>query len=340
MKANRYSIENKDNTKRNRVVLAFSSNENGGLMLGISLYSALVSKRTDTQYIIYILNSNISDATCSKLKEMVEAYSCELHFLPVDHLLDEHLHKDYSVGLPRTTFARLFLPDLLPQENRVIYLDIDLLILKDLRDLFESPLDGALAGVVYQQKDDFAVQQIKRLGMRPTSHYFNAGVMLMDLALMRQESINNALITYLVNHENDLSYLDQDVLNAVLEGRVRGLHPKWNWAPWPVLRPRKKAIWGELGKAKAIEAALEPAILHFFGGNKTTRYNDNFYRNLYRQYWLNSPWRDVPMSGEKRWYYLAKCIEHIPKELFLRLQMWWLRRKWRRSGYSDSFFAD
>ena len=262
---------------------------------------------------------------------MAEGHSCELHFIDIHHMLTRHIHMPCSERFPATTYARLFLPSLLENETRVVYLDIDLLIFSDLRELYVQDLEGSLAGVVYEEVTEDQKRRKAQLGILPGNMYFNSGVMVMDLAQMRESGVDSQLREYLRKHEGALSLYDQDVLNVVLQGRVKCVHPKWNW---PARHTRRQMLfqgsnWGEMGRQKAVEASLAPAILHFWGAPKPTEFNCDFYRRQYRRIWLQSPWRDVPMSGRRDTSYLMKRLRYSLKDIVVRLRLSYLSRKYK-----------
>ena len=137
-------------------------------------------------------------------------------------------------GLPtegftlEATWYRIFLPDLLPDVDRILFLDADLLALQPLTPLWETDIsEHYLAAVtnVFQADHLFRAEQ---LGFDRPDTYFNAGVMLLNLDLMRRDGCAAAMRDYGVAHSGELMFRDQDVLNAVLAGRRLSLHPRWN----------------------------------------------------------------------------------------------------------------
>ena len=135
-----------------------------------------------------------------------------------------------------TTFYRLVLPQLLPDVERLIYLDADTLVTSDLTALWESDLAGNFLGVVKdhgigaeprpKKKEDWWGYQL--LGS-DGDEYFNAGVLLMDLHLFRQYSVSLYLYEFVI--ETIIFYLleDQDALNLFFHGAVAFLPLEHNY---------------------------------------------------------------------------------------------------------------
>lgn len=307
-----------------RIALAFASDERGTTMLGVALYSLLVVCAGKTRCVIYILDSGITEASRAKMSALEQEYDCEVHFIAIAQVIrDMGITREGGWGWPDAAFGRFYLPTLLPQEERVLYLDVDILLFKDPAEILSADMEGYLAAGVFEDENESITTRKLKLNMPAEQHYFNSGVLVMNLAAMRAEGTQEKLLTYLKDHAQMLSYPDQDVLNVVLHGRVKPLHPRWNWPAWytrwQILGP--ETDWGLMGTAAATDAALEPALLHFWGSPKPTEYNFHFYRDLYRRIWLQSPWKDVPLSGNRRMRALRKRLRLFLTYIRVRCKM-------------------
>ncbi|QKW48221.1 glycosyltransferase family 8 protein [Streptomyces buecherae] len=130
------------------------------------------------------------------------------------------------------TFGRLALPRLLPPTvPRVVYLDADLMILKDLSELYTWNLSGACLAAVREPSDPFfwsrnGLEHAFELGLDPNSPYFNAGVLVMDLAALRARKMEERCLEYVARHRP--ARMDQDALNAIFLGAISELPTQWN----------------------------------------------------------------------------------------------------------------
>ena len=118
------------------------------------------------------------------------------------------------------SLLRLALHEILPDEDRVLWLDIDTIVNADITDLFETELDGcyvAAAEEPIRSKDPFL--------------YFNAGVMILDLKKLR-DGMADLLIRYV--NRVDMRFPDQDVINLLCQGRIKPISPYWNSNKWIV----------------------------------------------------------------------------------------------------------
>ena len=209
-------------------------------------------------------------------------------------------------GIPRTLWYRIYLPELLPDEPRVLYLDCDILALDDLRPLWVTDLGDGYLGAVTNVWEPWNAGYPGQLGLQMRD-YLNSGVLLLDLEAMRRDRITQALLDYANAHE--LTWADQDALSAVLgPGRVH-LHPRWNAMNSVLTFDGAVDVFGEEAVA---EARARPGLRHFEGPSVNKPWHllcgwrD---RETYRRHRRATPWpRYVPTGVTPRnlWVYARR----------------------------------
>lgn len=170
-----------------------------------------------------------------------------------------------------TTFHRLFLADDLPELDRLIYLDVDLLVRASLRGLWAWDLGGAVVAGVRDGSIPFlsapgSVKDWRDLGAEPTALYCNSGVMLLDLSTWRKEGVSDRVLRYLRDRDGVVTMADQGAINAALAGAWAHLPATWNvqtefFDPNNLVEPF-------LDPAAFHEIVDDPAIVHFTGPAK------------------------------------------------------------------------
>lgn len=228
--------------------------------------------------------------------------------------------------MPITTYDKLTVADVLPSSaSRVIWLDCDMLVQADLGELWDRPFMGSVVMAVQDSlvplvSSRFGVSGYDELGIEAGVPYFNAGMMVIDLAAWRAADISTAALDHLRKLSHRVFFWDQEALNAVLAGRWQQLEPRWNWS----------ANLDRLanGSREKPECAR---IVHFNGNIKPWRVNaggnlDNaYFRVVDQTAW--SGWRPgkSPRSSLLAWYgssRLRKRIypaEHLAVQLLRRL---------------------
>ena len=202
--------------------------------------------------------------------------------VPAELLLPLNPLAHYTID----TYTRIWLKEFFPEKiERVLYLDADIVVVGSIRPLWATDLDGALLAAVEIPGSE---RGVARLGMRLEDGYFNAGVMIIDLAQWRTKRAEDIVITYIRDNPDRVLY-DQDALNACFHSCTKRLDYKWN-----VIRPFYRDRLELPLQRVEIEAIRRDArIIHFNGGVKPWSYFcDHPRRAEYQRYLLMTDWRD------------------------------------------------
>ena len=170
-----------DDTKRMNVL--YSSDDNYAQHMGVSIYSLLRHNAEFENIRLYVIDNDISPENRDKLREMVSRFSnAEIMFLPFLEW-KEKLRLNMSWDISISSYARLFMGEMLPETvDRVLYADCDMIVCEPLRELWNTPLDGKVLAAV---QDGISADTKAAVGLRAGMRYFNAGLLLIDLAEWR-----------------------------------------------------------------------------------------------------------------------------------------------------------
>ena len=211
---------------------------------------------------------------------------------------------------------RLVLPELLVDEDRVLYLDADTLVVRPLEELWHIDLEDAALGAVRNVVEPVHCWRGPSLGLADMSEYFNSGVLLLDLGRVRAGDLMGRAREVACRAGDRLLWPDQDALNVAFSGRWKPIHPRWNC----MNSLRVWRLWAEeaLGADAVAEALSDPAILHFEGPglSKPWHYlSDDPRRRQYRSTMARTAWGDTPLADRT-----------ASTRLIGRLPMSWRRR--------------
>lgn len=212
-----------------------------------------------TAFHAVILDSGILDdswrrferAVCSRLQTLT------LRRLPIrPDQLQRFAPEVRALNLNNATYSRLLVPELLTDFDRILYLDCDLLIDANLRELFNRPLHGALAAAAPEKHLPLLGQNVTQgmIASHETSlPAFNAGVMLLNLAAMREARLLESSAGLIPELQGRLQ--SQAVLNYLLKGRWESLPVRWNRQhfltdKFSLHRDRSDSVWHFVGKIK------------------------------------------------------------------------------------------
>lgn len=181
------------------------------------MLNSLLSSNSNRDFRVFVAHSSLTREDFRYLEEHVPMDRCELVNIQVPHTM----FADAPVleRLPKETYYRLFAAQLLPREvNRVLYLDPDLVVVHSIDQLYRLDFKGNLFAAASHQFGPMQWLNRTRLQMPEGSKYINAGVMLMNLQLLREVQDVQAVFDYIRENREKLYLLDQDILNGMYGG--------------------------------------------------------------------------------------------------------------------------
>lgn len=259
------------------LVLIINEKNSYGRHLGATLLSVL--KNSKEKWNIFIIYENLSDETKIKLNTIVESYKSEINYMEINKKYLDRFKVGAGTHLSSIVFARLFIPELLKSEEKAIYLDCDIVVLKPLEKLYEMSLENKSIGVILDGKKD-QKSSLSRLNLSLDRTYFNAGVMVMDLKKLRENSKFLKTIDYCLNPDRELQLNEQDALNIIFENDYMTNDIFWNYTH------------GNSEENSYTEKDI--GIVHFTGDVKPWDCRSySPYKHLYWEYLNETPWKGL-----------------------------------------------
>lgn len=287
------------------------------------MVTSLFENNKGEKICIHVLGVGLTDENRGRLTQIGRKYIQNILFYDVNTLIacndnlkkwNDQNNKYWSLA----AFSRLFIEDLLPSTiERVIYLDIDIVVCGSLCSLWMDNLEEYLVGWVV---DGAPEPNMKRLNL---SGYFNTGVLLLNLNLWRKHNIQQQCLEYLNTHWQDLRYADQDVLNPVLQKySYKILHPKYNvYSYFFLCDVYYKQFIPQEYREKGREAMNVPVILHFISPVKPWHKDcDHPMKNEWLKYLQMTEWKDMEMNYKRTFYermklFIRELLKDIPRLL-------------------------
>jgi lipopolysaccharide biosynthesis glycosyltransferase len=288
-----------------RMSIVFASSKGYVEHLAVAMYS-LFENNQELPMDVYVLNADIDPDTWGELEKTAEQFGSHLIDLKVldrdfDHLvLSHHFTKE--------TYYRLLIPEKI-NVSKALYLDVDIVV------------TGSISGLYNMNVDDFYLAAANTPGfvahedleMPDGAKYFNAGVMLINVARWRQEHLKERVIDLVRSKPWAIQFADQCGLNSIVDGRWIELHPKFNL----------QSFFFEVGidpylpffpNGELTAAIHSPVIVHYSGSSKPWHFGyQHPYRNLYWKYLRKTPFNHL-FSRDLTITKLAKrCVPQVIK---------------------------
>ena len=217
------------------VVIALASNERYFPGLYCAVASALSNLDATREVNLKVLDGGISRSSTEALSRLVGrvSKSVRLEFVAVDPSIFGKA--TLGPGESHMTYCRILLPRLLNVE-RLIYLDCDVLVFRDLARLFDLELAPGKVLAAARDSETLSLADdspiiADTLNLPREGAYFNCGVMLMNLDELRKQDFFERAVEF-VNRKSAYRFWDQSAINFLLYGQIHELPESWNRASW------------------------------------------------------------------------------------------------------------
>lgn len=291
-----------------KINLCFITDDYYAMPTCVTISSILKSKKQSTICNVYILCKDVSE---NKKNKFLELDSESLFIKIIDMNGKEDFSKYKKEGIPATPTAmyKFFIPEILKDLDKVLYLDGDIIVQKDLEELYNCDIGSNYIGAV---KD---TNGLDYHSLRNSNYkYFNSGVMVMNLKKMRQDDMPQKLLEYRKNGYNKL--MDQDTFNFVLKGNVLLLPFEYNTQMNTLsseLQGLKnynvtnfKKYWKISNEISNIREIYEEATILHYTTAKPWKFYDGYGNDLWLKNYINSPYGDENLYRES--YYISRII--------------------------------
>lgn len=257
-------------------------------MPGLAMLQSLFDNESETLD-IYVLYSGLTDENIKKMQDLVTKRGGNLHLVEIpDGIFN---NAPISIHITKEAYYRLMAHSFLPDKlDRILYLDLDIVTTKSLKPLYDQDFNDHGTECYYVVCEGPGVSKrewrvYENLNIPKEYPYFNSGVLLMNLPLLRKEVSSNLMTDFIAENSHVLKYHDQDTLNALFYDRVK--YVDWHIYNQTILHIKNK---------KEAEMRLKnAAIIHYAGSDKPWNYN-------YSSWYFDLFWHYARRAGMRKLY--------------------------------------
>ena len=209
--------------------IAYGIDKNFLFGCGISIASVLLHNR-DMDFVFHLFIDTLPETEKQHFAQLARDYrTCiQIHIVNCDRLKDFPTTKNWSVAM----YFRFIIGDyFIGQQSRVLYLDADIVCQGSINELQTLALGDNVAGVVPERDKAWWVSRSEKLECPDIENgYFNSGVLLLNIPAWASEYVSGKAMSLLSDKSvtRKLSFMDQDILNIILCGKVRFIEGKYN----------------------------------------------------------------------------------------------------------------
>ena len=237
----------------------------------VAIASVLSNASDEDDYYFYIMANSFSQEAIDGFNKLKKIRSAEFEFITIDDSYFEGAIHDW---LGVSSSYRLHLPSLV-NEPKILYLDTDIIALKNIAELYETDISNYYLAAV---EDKHGNLMKTRLKFAPEETFFNGGMQLLNLDKFREDGLEAIIMQKL---REVLFYTDQDVINDVCRGKILSLPLKYNIMP--VMSAYKTR------KAEFLETLPNPVLVHFTA----------------------KPWKGAKCAHSDKWYFYKNIVDNL-----------------------------
>jgi lipopolysaccharide biosynthesis glycosyltransferase len=350
---------------RKNVAVVFSTNEQYVPYLGVAIYSLIENASDDYNYDIVILAKGL-EAALAKICDLardrdnvsIRVYDTTALFesLPADIF-----HVEGYV--PVETYNKCFITEILSSDyDRCVYLDSDILVLHDIRELHDIDLKGHAVGAsvnVANVNAAFCKKVIKGkrfddylltdLGVLDHNKYFQGGVLVLDMSKLYKMNLRARTIQTLKRIKQPI-FFDQCVFNSIFYGDVCFFSLSWNHVWYMQQYSYLRGSVTDDAFFDYARSRVDPKIVHYGSGDKPQSklgwvLSDLFWKYAYASPFIEDIRRDIlardnevahaiASAPDSEWYKVRlRLLVHV--HLYYRDQLDVMMRAIRNISHSD-----
>ncbi len=219
--------------KENYTAIAMSSSDEYIPYLSVCLQSLVEHASDEHYYDIVIFETSISDENKNILREYVQRNNISIRFInPKIYFKNKSLYTYDHVS--KETYYKLAIPLVMTAYKKVLFLDSDIIITKDIKELYNTDLDSYSTGAciccmwngLMNMNKKLYDYTVKELELNIPQNYFQGGVLLIDIEKWNIKQYSQLLLNAV--SEKNWKCADQSALNYILKNDIKIISNVWN----------------------------------------------------------------------------------------------------------------
>ncbi len=211
---------------QNNIPIFLASNDKYAPFVATTIASVCYNTKSFCNF--YVLDSGISNLNKRRIELLKEKFTnFSVEYLKIDlSNFGGFKSADY---ISLDTYSRFFIPLLKPKLEKVIYMDVDMIALGDIQDLYNTNLDDYVLGAVpeeFEYKNKCKLNN--KLENSKDHKYFNAGLLLINVQKWNQNDVTTKLLEVERKHKDKLTFADQCILNKYFNNNYKQLDVGFN----------------------------------------------------------------------------------------------------------------
>lgn len=212
----------------NKIPIVFATNENYAPYAGVAITSLVRNASKKFFYDIYVFYTELSDDIIARFQSMGSKYY-KVTCLDVNDYLNGTVELYKNFHYSKEMYYRIIIPRVLPQYEKAVYLDCDIVVLGDISKFYSFDVNGYILGAMRDIQHYASVKYVTDTLKLPVKTYINSGVILINCEEFRKREIEKNCMEILGKSKIKFRYPDQDLINIACSGGIKLLDQRWNY---------------------------------------------------------------------------------------------------------------
>ncbi|HFP7754342.1 TPA: glycosyltransferase family 8 protein, partial [Campylobacter jejuni] len=294
--------------QENNTPIIFSCDDNYLSYLAVLLYSIKVNSSKEYNYDICILYDCLNQSKMQKVINFIQDINISVRFVnitPYIHHAKKQVYFHIAAHFKESTYYRFFIPSIFENYEKVVYLDCDMLVLRDLKDLLLVNFNTSIAACrefivilrTINKIDSYYIDFLRnKKPFKNIYNYIQCGVLIYNIHKCIKNGFTQRCLDTLKYLEHP-PIVDQDVINSAFEGDISFIDSRWNFA-WnlPIKHPNFFDLLPNELVNDILKMINDPYVIH---------YNDVF-----------KPWNSPHLHNAHLWWHYARQTPFYEEILF------------------------
>lgn len=294
------------------VVFAFDNNLTFPACVCIS--SLMMHAKQDTFYDIFIIHSENEELDRTNLDKMSTFYpNCRIQYRTITDVFSDAFQ---IRGITTPTYYRLLIPELIPEYDKIIYADVDIIFRMDLSDVYATDLSKVYLAATYEidmNISENGQKHIQSIAELTVGEYIQAGFLMMNCDLIRKDRLQER---FLELTKQKFTFQDQDILNIACAGRIHILPWHYNMTTYSYYYMEKEPGKLERYANSSFDIARHQSNIHYNGAKPWKSYAINF--DIWWEYYRKSPFFESKLYFD---FFNTKLTEYDRLSLWKRIKI-------------------
>ena len=277
----------------NTIPIAFAFDNNLVMPACVCLSSLMMNAKPDTFYDIFILHSEKENLRKEELNQLPKNYpNCRIQYRTVGDVFDQAFE---IRGITTPAYYRLLIPELIPEYDKIIYSDVDVIFRDDLSAIFHNTdLSNCYLGGVDSRSDlqPHLCEYYNKLGITAEGIIYS-GNLIINSKMLKEDGI---VARFKELAKNNYIYQDMDVMNLVCRGKINYMPMEFCLTTYlnDYAVHNKSVLLPHWDDAQ-IDNAMTRGIVHYNGQKPWKGFCPNF--DIWWEYYRKSPYFDEKFYG-------------------------------------------